>query len=37
VRKVSQQQASDLVNHCSEEMRHLAIFLPALYAEFQGA
>jgi hypothetical protein len=37
VRKVSQQQVSDLVNHCSEEMRHLAIFLPALYTEFQGA
>lgn len=35
VKKVSEQQATDLLTHCSEEMRHLATFLPALYAEFQ--
>lgn len=34
LKKVSQQQARDLVTHCSEEMRHLATFLPTLYAEF---
>jgi hypothetical protein len=27
-------QTPDLLHHCSEEMSHLAAFLPALYAEF---
>lgn len=35
VKRVNAQQATDLLTHCSEEMRHLATFLPALYAEFQ--
>ena len=35
VKRVSEQQATALLTHCSEEMRHLATFLPALYAEFQ--
>jgi hypothetical protein len=34
-RKVDQQRAIDLVTHCSEEMSHLATFLPTIYAEFQ--
>lgn len=34
LRKVGPQQAADLLTHCSEEMRYLATFLPALYAEF---
>lgn len=36
VRKVAQQQAADLLIHCSEEMRHLATILPTIYAEFQN-
>ncbi|MFN8491471.1 MAG: hypothetical protein U0350_27990 [Caldilineaceae bacterium] len=35
-KKVAPQQAIDLVVHCSEEMTHLATFLPALYAEFSN-
>ena len=35
LKKVNEQQATALLTHCSEEMRHLATFLPALYAEFQ--
>lgn len=35
VKRVNAQQAADLLTHCSEEMHHLATFLPALYAEFQ--
>jgi len=34
VRKVDEQRAIDLVIHCSEEMSHLATFLPMIYAEF---
>lgn len=36
VRKVPQQQAIDLLTHCSEEMSHLASFLPTLYTEFHN-
>lgn len=35
LKKVNEQQATALLTHCSEEMRHLATFLPSLYAEFQ--
>jgi DAPG hydrolase PhiG domain len=33
--KVKDQQARDLFTHCSEEMHHLADFLPKLYKEFK--
>lgn len=32
--KLPEQQAKDLMTHCSEEMNHLAAFLPDLYKEF---
>lgn len=32
--RLPNQQAADLLTHCSEEMNHLAKFLPKLYAEF---
>jgi len=35
VRKISKQQASDLLIHCHEEMSHLAKFLPDLYGEYK--
>jgi DAPG hydrolase PhiG domain len=34
IRPIYKQQANDLLTHCSEEMTHLASFLPQLYAEF---
>lgn len=34
VRSVSAQFAKDLLIHCSEEMTHLAAFLPKIYTEF---
>lgn len=34
IRKVPLHQAADLLNHCGEEMNHLARFLPELYQEF---
>lgn len=34
--KLPEQQAIDLLTHCSEEMNHLASFLPELYHTFQN-
>jgi DAPG hydrolase PhiG domain len=34
VHRVSKKQAIDLLTHCSEEMNHLAAFLPQLYAQY---
>jgi DAPG hydrolase PhiG domain len=34
VKRIPEKQAIDLLTHCSEEMTHLAAFLPQLYAEF---
>lgn len=33
IRPISNQQAGEILQHCSEEMNHLAAFLPQLYAE----
>lgn len=33
--RLPEKQAIDLLSHCSEEMNHLAAFLPALYTEQQ--
>lgn len=33
--KLPEQQAKDLMTHCSEEMNHLAAILPDLYTEFK--
>lgn len=33
-KKISAHQAESLLTHCSEEMNHLAAFLPELYQEF---
>ena len=34
VKRLPAQQAKDLLHHCSEEMNHLAAFLPELHSEF---
>ncbi len=34
VRRIPPKQAIDLLQHCSEEMNHLAAFLPQLYAQY---
>jgi hypothetical protein len=34
LRQIPRQQAIDLMTHCTEEMNHLAAFLPKIYAEF---
>jgi hypothetical protein len=36
VLKPDAQQAAALLVHCSQEMSHLASFLPAIYAELGG-
>jgi DAPG hydrolase PhiG domain len=33
LRRIPRQQAIDLMTHCTEEMNHLAAFLPKIYAE----
>ncbi len=34
VKHIPKEQAIDLMQHCTEEMHHLAAFLPQIYAEF---
>lgn len=34
VKRIPEKQAIDLLTHCSEEMNHLAAFLPQLYAQY---
>jgi Tfp pilus assembly protein PilV len=33
--RASEQNAQTLLQHCAEEMQHLAGFLPALYQQFK--